>query len=141
MRKKNAIRFDMEDISDISDSIIEIEGFHTKNTITNKRNQLMFAIPKQIIIDLQLNPGDVVYFCQYSNGYYLSFKYKPADISNKQFRTRKLVPAGMYKTLYICIPPFIKNLYKEPITNIKLVQTKGFQPHEWQIQFLSTECI
>lgn len=141
MRKKSAIRFDMEDISDISDSIIEIDDFYTKPTRTTPKNQLTFPIPSQLKADLNLNAGDLVYFCQYSEGFYLSFRIKPEAPTKAQIRSRKLGSTGTHDTLILCIPPFIKNLHREPIAFIKLIHTKGFQPHEWQIQFLSTDCI
>ena len=141
MSKKKAIRFDMEDMSDISDNIVEIDDFYTKPTRITPRKQITFPIPNQLKVDLNLNTGDLVYFCQYSEGFYLSFKHKPDAPTKAQIRSRKLGSTGLYETLILCIPPFIKNLYLKPITFVKLIHTKGFQPHEWQIQFLTTDCI
>ena len=141
MLKKAKIRFDMDDIADISDQIIEVKNnFYTKKTST-VCGSLRFPIPTPIKVELELKAGDPCFFCQYSEGYYLSFKHKPIAATEAQIKCRKLAAAGMYNTLYLCIPPFIKNQYREPIHTIKLIKTKGFQPYEWQIQFLSTECI
>ena len=141
MKPKTQIRFDMEDLSDISDEIIEInKDFYTKKT-SSVCGSLRFPIPTPIKVELDLKAGDTCFFCQYSEGFYLSFKVKPEAHTKAQIRARKLANAGQYNTLYVCIPPMIKNLYRKPITNIQLFRTKGFQAHEWQIQFLSTDCI
>ena len=141
MIKKAKIRFDMDDLADISDQIIEInKDFYTKKTST-VCGSLRFPIPTPIKVELNLKAGDTCFFCQYSEGYYISFKHRPEAATKAQIRSRKLAAAGMYNTLYLCIPPFIKNQYREPITGVKLIRTKGFQTYEWQIQFLFTECI
>jgi hypothetical protein len=141
MPSKATIRFDTEEISDISEQLIEVKNdFYTKKTC-NSCGSLRFPIPTPLKVELDLKAGDICYFCQYSEGFYLSFKHRPETATKAQVRSRKLASAGMYNTLYLAIPPMIKNLYRETITNVKLIRTKGFQPYEWQIQFLSTECI
>lgn len=141
MPKKATIRFDTDDISDISDQIIEVKNdFYTKRT-SNMCGSLRFPIPAPITAELNLKAGDICYFCQYSEGFYISFKVKPEAATQSQIKSRKLAAAGTYGTLYLAIPPMIKNLYQETITNVKLIRTKGFQPYEWQIQFLFIECI
>ena len=141
MPKKATIRFDTDDIDDISDQIIEVKNnFYTKRT-RNMCGSLRFPIPTPIRIELNLKAGDTCFFCQYSEGFYISFKIKPEAATKAQIKSRKLAAAGANNTLYLAIPPMIKNLHREPITNVKLIQTKGFQPYEWQIQFLSTDYI
>lgn len=141
MPKKATIRFDTDDISDISDQIIEVQNdFYTKKTC-NSCGSLRFPIPAPIKAELNLKAGDICYFCIYSEGFYISFNNKPESATKAQIKSRRLASAGAYGTLYVAIPPMIKNLYQTPITNIKLIRTKGFQPYEWQIQFLSIDCI
>ena len=141
MPRKAQIRFDMEDISDISDQIIEVShDFYTKKT-SIVCGSLRFPIPTQIKTELDLKAGDTCFFCQYSEGFYISFKVKPIAATKAQVRSRKLASAGAYNTLYVAIPPLVKNLYRETITGVKLIRTKGFQPYEWQIQFLFTDSI
>lgn len=140
MPKKATIRFDTDDIEDISDQIIEVKNdFYTKRTST-VCGSLRFPVPAPIKLELNLKAGDSCFFCQYSEGFYISFNHKPEAATKAQIRSRKLAAAGSYNTLYLAIPPMIKNLYQETITGVKLIRTKGFQPHEWQIQFLFTEC-
>ena len=141
MPKKATICFDMDDLSDISDQIIEVKNdFYTKKT-SAVCGSLRFPVPTPIKVELDLKAGDTCFFCQYSEGFYLSFKVKPEAATKTQMRSRKLAAAGEYTTLYLAIPPMVKKLYQETITGVKLIRTKGFQPHEWQIQFLFTECI
>ena len=141
MPKKATIRFDTDDISEISDQIIEVQNnFYTKRT-SNTCGSLRFPIPTPIKIELDLKAGDTCFFCQYSEGFYISFKIKPEAATKAQLKSRKLAAAGSYNTLYLAIPPMIKNLYQETIQGIKLIRTKGFQPYEWQIQFLFTDSI
>lgn len=140
MPKKAKIRFEMDDLADISDQIIEINNdFYTKKT-SQTRGSLRFSIPTPIKVDLGLKAGDTCFFCQYSEGFYISFKIKPDAATKSLTKSRRLASAGAYNTLYVCIPPFIKNLYKKEICGVKLFRTKGFQKHEWQLQFLFTEC-
>ena len=140
MPNKATIRFDVDDIEDISNQLIEVNhDFYTNHTC-QMSGCLRFPIPTPIRVELDLHPGDVCYYCKYSEGMYISFKHKPAAATKSQVKTRKLAAAGMYDTLYLAIPPMVKNLYREPITSIKLIRTKGFQPYEWHIQFLSSDC-
>lgn len=141
MQKKAKIRFDMDEESDISEHLVIVHNnFHTKKT-SNVCGSLRFPIPKTIKEELDLKAGDICYFCQYSEGFYISFNHKPAAATKAQVRSRKLAAAGAYGTLYVCIPPMIKNQYQKEIVSVQLIRTKGFQPYEWQIQFLFTECI
>lgn len=133
----------MEDIDDISDQIIEVDRhFYKQTTInTTNPNSTRFCIPVQIRQELNLKAGDVCYFCKYVDGYFISFNHKPASAIKGLYKSRKLSAAGAHDSLYLRIPQFITNLYQERITEVELLQIKGFQPYEWQIQFLSTECI
>ena len=140
MKKRKRISFDMEDISDITNELVEINtDMYTKRTC-RMAGSLRFPIPTPIKLELDLKAGDTCFFCQYSEGIYLSFKKPPAYAVSSQVRARKLANAGAYNTLYLSIPPMVKNLYEKEITNIQLYRPKGYQPHEWQIQFLSIEC-
>lgn len=140
MAKKASIRFDMEDTEDISNQLIEVQNDYYIKPTSYKQGSLRFPIPKPIAIDLQLKTGDTCFFCQYSEGFYISFKHKPIAATKQQIRARNISTAGR-NTLYVNIPPMIKKLYQKTITNVKLIHTKGFQPYEWQLQFLFTECI
>lgn len=141
MPKKATIRFDTDEISDISEQIIEVNNdFYTKRT-NNMAGSLRFPIPAPIKAELNLKAGDICYFCIYSEGFYISFNHKPEAATKAQIKARKLAAAGMYDTLYLAIPPMIKNLYQKPIQNVKLIRTKGFKPYEWQIQFLFIDSI
>ena len=141
MKKRIGIRFDMEEMSEISNELVEINrDYYTKKT-TYGQGSLKFPIPREIQVELNLNPGDICYFCLYSEGFYLSFKEKPITATKNMCRSRKLASAGMNNTLYLCIPPMIKNLYQEEIKSVVLMRTAGFKAHEWQLQFLFTECI
>lgn len=138
MKKAGRIQFDMEEISDITNELVEVNNnCYTKPTSMHQ-SSLRFPIPTPIKLDLELKAGDSCYFVRYSEGYYLSFKVKP-DTSEHLMKERKVQSAGKYNTLYLVIPPFIKNLYKKPITNVQLIKTKGFKEYEWQIQFLSSD--
>lgn len=140
MPRKAKISFDMEDIADISSELIEVNNnVYTRKTSNRLGSSLRFPIPTPIKIELELKAGDICFFCQYSEGFYISFKHKPKAATKAQIRSRKLAVAGKYDTLYVCIPPFIKNLYKETIQAIQLVKPKGFQNYEWQILFLFTD--
>ena len=139
--KKIPINFDMETASDISDMLIEIDkDFYTKKT-SKVRGSLRFPIPTPIKLELQLKAGDSCFFCTYSEGFYISFKIKPEAATKAQLKERKISEAGMYKTIYVCIPPMIKNLYQKEIKSVKLIRTKGFQPYEWQLQFLFSDSL
>ena len=140
MPQRATIRFDADDIADISEQLVEINrNFYTRPT-TKSCGSLRFAVPAAICAELGLKTGDECYYYQYSEGFLISFKHKPVAATKAQLRSRKLATAGAGNTLYLAIPPMVKNQYREPITNIKLFRTKGFQPYEWQIQFLSIEC-
>ena len=141
MKKAGKIRFDMDELSDISNEIIEVnKDCYTKQTSIHQ-GSLRFPIPIPIKLELDLKAGDKVYFVKYSEGYYLSFKVKPDSTTKDLMRERTLASAGQYDTLYLVIPPFIKKLFRTPITNVQLIRTKGFQSYEWQIQFLSIDSI
>lgn len=141
MKKKTRINFDMDDMSDITDQLVEInKDFYTKKT-SKCCGSLRFPVPTPIKLELGLKAGDICYFCQYSEGFYISFKHKPEAATKAQIRSRKLAAAGSNNTLYVCIPPMIKNLYDKEITNVSLIRTKGFQSYEWQIQFLFIDSI
>ena len=139
MPKKAAkIRFDMDGMEEISDKLIEVkEDFYTKHT-SIVCGSLRFPIPRQIVLDLGLKAGDTCYFCEYSEGYYLSFRIRPEAATKAQLKSRKLAMAGANHTLFVAIPPMIKKLYREQITSIKLTRPVGYPKHEWQIQFLTT---
>lgn len=139
MRKKTQICFDMEDLADISNDLVQVNhAFYTKKT-SNVCGSLRFPIPAPIRYNLNLKAGDTCFFCQYSEGFYISFNIRPVAATKAQIRARKLASAGAYNTLYVCIPPFIKNLYNETITGVQLINSKGFKNYEWQIRFLFSD--
>lgn len=140
MPRKATIRFDTDEIEDISDELIEVDKRFFTKQIQHKEHSLRFSIPTQIKLELDLHAHDICYFCEYSDGFYLSFKHKPVAATKNQIRSRKLSAAGAYNTLYLIIPPMIKKLYREPLKFVKLIQPKGYPEYEWLIQFHSTEC-
>lgn len=141
MKKASKIRFDMSD--DIDNELLNELVIIDKNCYTRKTNStrgsLRFAIPHTIIDNLNLKAGDSCFFCKYSEGFYISFRVRPDAATKAQIKQRNLVAQGQANTIYLVIPPFIKNLYKEPIKAVQLMQIKGFQPYEWSIQFLTTD--
>jgi hypothetical protein len=143
MKKAGKIRFDMSDDIDsiLSDELVIIDKNCYTRTTNATRGSLRFAVPRQIIDNLDLQAGDPCFFCRYSEGFYLSFKIQPEAATKAQIKQRNLVAQGQANTIYLVIPPFIKNLYNAPITAVQLMQIKGFQPHEWSIRFLTTDSI
>lgn len=143
MKKASKIRFDMSD--DIDNELLDELIIIDKNCYTRKthstRGSLRFAVPNEIVCNLGLKAGIPCFFCKYSEGFYLSFGVRPEAATKAQIKERNLVAQGQAHTLYLVIPPFIKNLYREPIKAVQLMQIKGFQPHEWSIQFLTTDLI
>jgi hypothetical protein len=141
MKKQlSKIRFDLDELSEITDELVEIDNnIYTKRTC-HMSGSLRFPIPRPIVAELDLKAGDTCFYCQYSEGFYLSFKHEPDTATASQKKARKLASAGEYGTLYLGIPPMIKNLYNKEITNIQLCRPKGYRPHEWQLQFLFIEC-
>lgn len=141
MKRANKIRFDMSD--DIDNELLDELVIVDKNCYTRKTNStrgsLRFAVPTEIITNLGLKAGDTCFFCKYSEGFYLSFRICPEAATKAQIKQRNLVAQGQAHTLYLVIPPFIKNLYKDTIKAVQLMQIKGFQPYEWSIQFLTTD--
>ena len=141
MKKPTKIRFDMSDEIDneiLNELVLIDKNCYTRKTNTT-RGSLRFAIPTEIIHNLNLKAGDTCFFCKYSEGFYLSFRVYPVAATKAQIKQRNLVAQGQAHTLYLVIPPFIKNLYKTPIKAVQLMQIKGFQPYEWSIQFLTTD--
>lgn len=132
--KAKKISFDMDDMSEISEQLVTVQNNCYTIRIRNIANTPRFKIPRAIIEELNLHAKDSCYFVQYTEGYYLSFKQIP-NTSTKNYKSRKLIPAGMYDTLYLAIPQFITNIFKK-INSVQLIRTKGFKKHEWQIKFL-----
>lgn len=132
--KPKKISFDMDDVSEITDQLITVYNDCYTIPIRNVANGTRFKIPKPIVEELGLVAKDLCYFVQYTEGYYLSFKVEP-EAYKTLYRSRKLIPAGQYDTLYVAIPQFITNIHKK-INNVQLIRTKGFKKHEWQIKFL-----
>lgn len=137
--KPKKISFDMDDVSEITDQLITVCNDCYTIPIRNIANGKRFRIPKNIIEELQLSAKDLCYFVQYTEGYYISFKEIP-ETSTKNYKSRKLISAGQYNTLYTAIPQFITNIYKK-INSVQLIRTQGFKKHEWQIKFLFIDCI
>lgn len=141
MKKQGRIRFDMDDMSEITDELIEVkENFYTMPT-TSACGSLRFAIPRPIKLELDLKAGDTCYFCQFADRVFLYFGdgHCPLTAIQKQTKYRKLAGCGAGQTLYLAIPPMFKNQYHKPINGISLSRMKGYKPYEWQIQFLFTD--
>lgn len=132
--KAKRICFDMDDISEISEQLITVNNDCYTVPIRHVAGTPRFRIPKPLIEKLNLKAKDTCYFVQYSEGYYLSFNVCP-DTSEKNYKSRKLIPAGQYNSLYVAIPQFITNFFKK-INNVQLMCIKGFKEYEWQIKFL-----
>ena len=137
-KKAGKIKFDMDSTADISDELIEINhDFYTKPVRPSVSGSFRFPIPTPIKAELDLKPGMLCYFVQYSEGFYISFGVKP-NCSEKQMKFRKISYAGCQQTLFLLIPQFIQRQFPE-MKFVQLIRTPGFQPYEWQIQFHSTE--
>ena len=137
-KKPNKIKFNMEDDeTEFNEQVLYVnKAFYTKKTC-KVSGSLRFPIPTDIVTDLNLTSSDLCYFVEYSEGYYIAFKTEPEGVLKKKIRHRRLAKAGMYNTLFVCIPHFIKNNYKSEITYIQLIRPKGFKENEWQIQFFT----
>lgn len=139
MRKLQKIQFDMSETDELDNVLINIKkDFYVKPTRIVRGNSIRFAIPRQIVEELNLKASDPCFFVKFSEGFYISFKQEP-DTVKRNYKKRLLQGIGQYKTLYLVIPPMIQSLYKEQIKYVKLIRTEGFKPYEWQIQFLSTD--
>ena len=128
----------MEDNSEeITNQVILVNNrFYTKKTC-NVSGSLRFPIPIEIKTELDLKSGDICYFVEYEAGYYIVFNEIPEGALKKKTRSRKLAKAGMYETLFVCIPHFIKNTFENKITHIQLIHPSGFKRNEWQIRFFT----
>ena len=141
MKKPNKISFDMDEIDEVNTDLIEVkQDFYTKST-SKLRGSLRFSIPKPIVHTLNLQASDDCYFVHNGIEICLSFKEKPEGISEQRIKHRQLAKAGDYETLYVCIPPAIKNLYHFPITAVQILQPKGYKKHEWIIKPITTDYI
>jgi bifunctional DNA-binding transcriptional regulator/antitoxin component of YhaV-PrlF toxin-antitoxin module len=140
-KKAHRISFDMDTFeTDIVNELLPVQNnFYTKR-VSRIARTMRFPIPTLICEELNLNAGDICYFIRYSEGYYIAFITRPDGVNDKNIRSRKLIKAGMYNTLFVAIPQFIQQDFKEPIQSVQLIRPKGFKLHEWQIRFL-TDCI
>ena len=139
MQKLQKIQFDMSETDELDTVLVNIKkDFYVKPTRVVKGNSIRFAIPKQIVGELNLKASDPCFFVKFSEGFYISFNHEP-DTVKRNYKKRLLQGIGQYKTLYLVIPPMIQSLYKEQIKYVKLIRTEGFKNYEWQIQFLSTD--
>lgn len=137
--KKTSIKFEMSPEDELQEDLLEVNhGFYTKK-ITCSNYGIKFPVPVEIVVDLDLKSGDTCYFCKYSEGFYISFKHKPQGSADKNIKSRKLCKAGDYDTLYVRIPAGIAHSLHPNPTSVSLVQVKGFQNYEWQINFLFTD--
>lgn len=139
MKHTTHIHFNMEDIDDISNELVNVQNNFYTRPVRVVRNSIHFSIPQQIINNLDLKAKDSCFFYFTIDGNYLSFKQYPTGIAPKFIRERKITLIGNNGTLYLIIPRFFTRLYNKPIKNVKLINAKGMQPHEWQIQFLFTD--
>lgn len=109
-KKAGKIKFDMDSTADISDELVEVNhNFYTRPVRPNVNGSFRFPIPRQMKADLNLEPGMVCYFVQYSEGFYISFGVKP-DCPKSRMKFRKLSYAGQQQTLFLLIPQFIQQV-------------------------------
>ena len=141
MKKPSTILFDMEDIDTVDTELITVSNNFYTRTTSKLRGSLRFSIPKPIVFELGLQASDHCYFIQQENGFCLAFKEYPEGISEKAIKHRQLSKQGMYDTLYVCIPPAIKNKYQFSITAVQLMQPKGYKKHEWLVKPITTDYI
>lgn len=140
MKKRKSIAFEMEQEADITNQLVLVKDRSYIRYIRTIANVRRFAIPMSIKRDLNLQAGDMVYFVKTPEGFYLSFNVLP-NAATKNYKFRKLISAGAAETLYTAIPQFITNTLNREINYVHLVQPETWSKHEWQIQFLFSECI
>ena len=89
MKKQlSKIRFDLEEMSEITDELVEIDNnIYTKRTC-HMSGSLRFPIPRPIVAELDLKAGDTCFYCQYSEGFYLSFK-RNVGLSPTEYRSTR----------------------------------------------------
>ena len=131
----------MEDTETEDFNIIKVSNNFYTRTTSKLRGSLRFSIPKPIVFELGLQASDHCYFIQQEDGFCLAFKEYPEGISEKAIKHRQLSKQGDYDTLYICIPPAIKNKYQFSITAVQLMQPKGYRKHEWLVKPITTDYI
>ena len=140
MKKRKRITFEMDEEANISDLIIVVQDNSYIRYIRKIANSNRFAIPKPIIRELNLQKGEEVYFIKTPTGFYLSFRELP-DALPRNYRSRKLISAGATDSLYVAIPQFVTHILRKEINYVHLVRPETWRKHEWQIQFLFSECI
>ena len=140
VKKAHRISFDMDTFeTDLIDELLPVQNnFYTKK-VSRIARTMRFPIPTAICEELNLNVSDICYFIKYSEGYYIAFNTRPEDVLERNIRSRKLIKAGMYNTLFVAIPQFIQQDFKNAIQTVQLIRPKGFKQNEWQIRFI-TDC-
>ena len=140
-KKRGRIRFEMEELSEITDNLVIINRDFYTIPINKHQSSKRFAIPKDLVNSLQLKAGDACYYIKYEDGFYISFKTQPTGIPIKQIKKRNLVRAGEYNTLYLVVPvTVIRKTYPE-MTHVQIIHIKGFQEYEWQFKPLFIDSI
>lgn len=140
-KKAHRISFDMDTFeTDLVNELLPVQNnFYTKK-VSRIARTMRFPIPTSICEELNLNVSDICYFIKYTEGYYIAFNTRPNDVLERNIRSRKLIKAGMYNTLFVAIPQFIQQDFTKAIQYVQLIHPKGFKQNEWQIRFI-TECI
>jgi len=138
MRKKTSINFELDTFDSISSELLNVGQRFFRRNIFKDHNSVRFVIPMEIIRELQLEDGDLVYFIQYSEGSLMCFK-NDNNYRRITYKTRKVLKMGTSYT--VTIPPFIKNMFNKPIIAIELLHLKGRPDNEWQIKYLSSDFI
>ena len=141
-----AIRFDLEDA----------ESFDKVNNLTTeldsvcftcklqKRidcpNAVRFALPRDLVRMLGLEPKDPCYFAQYASALTISFNVKPTDVPNKHCFKRCISLQGNYSH-YLSIPPYIKQYMPDNANCIQIMHIQGSKEYEWTIRFIHSDYI
>lgn len=130
------INFDTEDYTDLKENLVQVEQRYYLKKCWHYNAANMFGIPKEIELELDLKPKDNAYFCTTSVGTMLTFKTPPTGVPKSHIIKRKINIAGSSNTLFLRIPPKFKPF---KVTQVRLINSKGYKPNEWLIQMFFTD--
>lgn len=130
------INFDVEEFPDIANKLVPVSHQHYVKKCWKYKSATMFGIPKEIVYELQLTPGDSVYFYDTPAGTFISFKHAPHEyVPKHKMIQRKINIAGEHNLLFIRIPPKYRRF---PIHQVRLTQPQYHLKYEWRVQFITT---